>query len=431
MVKFCSFPALLLASGAAMTMSPHVAMAKRIGTIAPYRIVSAARIPEAPAHLRAKWQAYLETSAKHAVHDKQALAAETVAGVPVPPSPADGNGLATMPLDRDAAWYRTSSALEVADTIMSFQTPSGGWGKNMPRNVAPRLPGQHYVHDASPAAGKRSWDFVGTIDNGATTTELSFLARVVEAGDAATAARYGKTIARGIEYLLAAQMPNGGWPQVWPLAGGYHDALTYNDDAMVRVMGILLAAAEGQGGFASLPAHLREKSRQAVADGITCLLDTQIVHKGQRTGWAQQYDALTLVPDSARNYEPVALASSESSRILLFLMAIPEPSPEVQAAVQEGVGWLQRVAITDRIWDRAGGDPQLVVSKGARLLWARFYSIPDNTPVFGDRDRALYDDVRDISPERRRGYSWYNSTPASALASYGIWQKRIARGEGK
>jgi PelA/Pel-15E family pectate lyase len=35
-----------------------------------------------------------------------------------------------------------------------------------------------------------------------------------------------------VRYLLAAQFPNGGWPQVWPLEGGYHDAVTFNDNAV-------------------------------------------------------------------------------------------------------------------------------------------------------------------------------------------------------
>ena len=28
---------------------------------------------------------------------------------------------------------------------------------------------------------------------------------------------------RGLEYIFAAQYPNGGFPQIYPLAGGYHD----------------------------------------------------------------------------------------------------------------------------------------------------------------------------------------------------------------
>ena len=39
-----------------------------------------------------------------------------------------------------------------------------------------------------------------------------------------------------IDYLLASQFPNGCFPQVYPLQGSYHDAVTFNDDATVNVL---------------------------------------------------------------------------------------------------------------------------------------------------------------------------------------------------
>ena len=59
---------------------------------------------------------------------------------------------------------------------------------------------------------------------GQATTEIQFLARV---GNHAA-------VLRGLDYTFAAQFPNGGWPQVWPLEGGYHDAITFNDGASKR-----------------------------------------------------------------------------------------------------------------------------------------------------------------------------------------------------
>jgi len=70
-----------------------------------------------------------------------------------------------------------------------------------------------------------SWNYVGTLDNDATTTELQFLAKVIGRGE--RHGRYRASFLRGVEYLFAAQLPNGGWPQVWPLEGGYHDAITF------------------------------------------------------------------------------------------------------------------------------------------------------------------------------------------------------------
>jgi hypothetical protein len=42
-------------------------------------------------------------------------------------------------------------------------------------------------------------------------------------------------------------------------------------------------------------------------------------------------------------------------------------------------------------------------------------------PIFGDRDRSIHDDVNELSPERRNGYSWYGTSPAKALAAYQAW----------
>jgi len=47
--------------------------------------------------------------------------------------------------------------------------------------------------------------------------------------------------------VFAAQNPNGGWPQVWPLQGGYHDGITYNDGAMLNVMVLLQDISAGTG----------------------------------------------------------------------------------------------------------------------------------------------------------------------------------------
>ena len=52
----------------------------------------------------------------------------------------------------------------------------------------------------------------------------------------------------------------------------------------------------------------------------------QIAENGVKTAWAQQYDALTLEPTSARNYEMASQSAAESANILLFLMELPQPT---------------------------------------------------------------------------------------------------------
>ena len=96
--------------------------------------------------------------------------------------------------------------------------------------------------------------------------------------------------------MLAAQFPNGGWPQVWPLEGGYHDAITYNDDAIGDITSLLTQVASGQGSFAFVTPALRNKAADAERRAIDCVLATQVRIDGRLTAWAQQYDPVTLQP---------------------------------------------------------------------------------------------------------------------------------------
>jgi PelA/Pel-15E family pectate lyase len=226
-----------------------------------------------------------------------------------------------------------------------------------------------------------------------------------------------------VAYLLAAQFPNGGWPQVWPLQGGYHDAITMNDDAVVEVAELMGMVSRGEADLGFLPTSMKTAAAAAEAKTLQLLLTMQVRINGKPTLWGQQHDPLTLAPESARNYEPPALSSSESARALGYLMTVPNPSPAVVAAVKGGIATLKTQAVRDRAWvkvDEAQGR-RLVDKPGAGPLWARYYDIGTLKPVFGDRDKSLHDDVNDLSLERRNGYNWWGTGPAKALAAYEAW----------
>src|SRR5271156_3580527 len=197
-----------------------------IGTSKPAEAITAARIATLPAKDRAAWTAYLERSQKQMQIDRATLAAERTAGAPEPPTPKEGFSARTMPLNRDAAWYGSAEARHIADVIVSFQTPAGGWSKNLDLSGAVRARGQSYTTDNLSKHSSEDefdttkdphWNYVGTLDNDATNTELHFLALVSGATPGAPGEPYRTSFLRGIRYLLAAQFPNGGWPQVWPL----------------------------------------------------------------------------------------------------------------------------------------------------------------------------------------------------------------------
>src|SRR5262245_8054425 len=126
-------------------------------------------------------------------------------------------------LRQSARWYGSTEAIRIADNLLLFQRNSGGWPKNI--DMAAVLGDGDRV-----SLLKEQTQTDSTIDNGATYTQLVFLARVYRA---AKLNRHRESLIRGIDYLLAAQYDNGGWPQYFPLREGYYRHITFNDDAMI------------------------------------------------------------------------------------------------------------------------------------------------------------------------------------------------------
>jgi PelA/Pel-15E family pectate lyase len=419
---------------AAVVSCSACAGASVMGTNPPAQSLTRVRIMQLPASQRAAWLAYFERSERQRQADKDAFAAELKrTGITTPIDPPHGYSARSVPLDRDHEWYASAEARRIADIVVSYQTPAGGWGKNLDMSTEPRQPGERFGPDnlsrfPSPddydTPREPDWNYIGTIDNDATTTQLNYLARVIASDGAASAAAYRSAFVRGIHYLLQAQYPNGGWPQVWPLEGGYHDAITYNDDAMTQVMELLHNVAEAQGDFSFVPAELRAPARASFARGLRCILATQIRSSGKVTVWPQQDDPLTLHPVSARNYELPAACASESTEILLLMMDLPNPTVAEERAIRTGVAWLRKTAVYGQKWERTPDGRELVSTPGAGPIWARYYEIGTDRPIFGDRDKSIHDNVNELSRERRNGYNWYSAEAQRALDRFTVWSEQ-------
>jgi PelA/Pel-15E family pectate lyase len=414
----------------ALVASAFCLSAAIVGTSVPAEPLTAQRIAQLPRSQQAAWTAYLDRSIRQMKADRAALDAELkAAGLAEPLLPPGGNSARSTPLNRPDEWYATPDARRVADIIVSFQTPAGGWSKNLNFADHVRRKGEHFAGnnlsrylgpDDFDTPHDPKWNYVGTLDNDATNTELQFLAKVA-AHAAADGAAYRASFLRGVEYLLAAQYPNGGWPQVYPLEGGYHDAITINDGAVEESLRLLQEVSAGRTPYEFVPADVRRRAGAAVTRGVDCVLAAQIQVNGVRTVWGQQHDPLTLKPVSGRNYEPAAECSSESAALLQFLMDLPNPNPRVVAAVHQGVAWLRKVAIHDQAYARGPEGGHLVPTPHAPALWARFYEIGTDRPIFGDRDKSIHDSVEELTRERRQGYSWYNSAAQAALDRFDQW----------
>lgn len=322
-------------------------------------------------------------------------------------------GWSDATLRQKPEWYSSEEARAVADSVIRYQSPQGGWPKGT--NLA-----------APPSPGAPPFDDASTIDNGATTTPMRFLALMVKATGEA---KYRAAFARGLDYLLAAQYPNGGWPQYFPLRPGYYSHITYNDHAVINVLTLLRNAAAGQPPYNFVDESRRAKAAAAVASGIQVILRTQVKQGGKLTVWCAQHHLTTLEPAWGRDYEPPSLSGAESVGVVRFLMAIERPGPEIIAAIESAVAWLQSVKVQglrveEFTAEDSRRDRRVVADPAGPPLWARFYQLDTNRPIFLGRDKVMRYDFNEIERERRMNYVYLGDWPASLLAEdYPRWRK--------
>ncbi len=308
--------------------------------------------------------------------------------------------------------------MAVADSVIQYQSLQGGWPKNTDLSKPPRGP-----DDIPPLGGGSA----NSLDNDATTVPMQFLARVAHTTGES---KYRDTFLRGLDYLLAAQYPGGGWPQFWPLRKGYYSHITYNDGAMIRVMEVIRDVADGEAPYDFVDAPRRQKAADALSRGIDCILKTQVRQNGKLTAWCAQHDVQTLEPTWARAYEPPSLSGGESVGIVRFLMKIDDPSSEVVAAIEGAVEWLRSEQMKGWRLEEVKNDDgrrerKLVRDPNAPALWARFYELETNRPLYVDRDSVFRYDYNEISYERRSGYSYHGTWGTSVLEKdYPRWREK-------
>ncbi|CAD0219705.1 pectate lyase [Chryseobacterium sp. D764] len=292
----------------------------------------------------------------------------------------------------------------LAEKMLVYQLPIGGWGKQLEDKsvVNYNLPLDKDLLKRIKATG----DDHATIDNNATSKEINAL---IKAYSITKNPEYLKSAEKGISYLLLMQYKNGGFPQYYPNSGLYRKQVTYNDNAMINALTVLYNVAEGKNDFNVVDSKLKEKSKIAVQKGIECILKTQVLQKGIPTIWGDQYNEITLQPDKARAFEPISLATGESVGIVRFLMLQPV-TPEVEKSIKSAVNWFKQNKIEGYSYNVSkvnGKAVRTLAEDKNSVIWARFYDINNNKPLFGDRDGSVKYNYNEVSEERRNGYSWF------------------------
>jgi pectinesterase len=309
-------------------------------------------------------------------------------------------------LQKPDDWFRSHNGQEVIANVLSWQDANGAWVKNQ-NNTAKR-----YTGDKK--------DLRGTFDNGATTPEIRFLSRAYRITNDQ---RCLDAVNKGLDLILKAQYPTGGWPQSYPPDEQYHRFITFNDDAMTRLLRLLGDVASSPD-YDFLDAKRRAAVKQSFQRGIQCILKCQVVANGKLTVWCAQHDDKDLRPQHGRTYELPSLSGAESDGILELLMGLDNPSPEVIRAVKSGAEWYEASKITGirQIW--VNGDKKIIEDKDAPPLWARFYDIESNRPFFCGRDGVKKWSMAEIEPERRIHYRWYTDDGRAVAEAYAKWKEK-------
>lgn len=256
-----------------------------------------------------------------------------------------------------------SAATEVGRVLAWHQGSTGGWPIEVERAVAPP------TSDLGMAQVRRQFG-KGALDDNATQGSLRFLMDLDERIDAPW---LNEAIELGLSFMLESQLEAGGWPQYYPLIGGYHNFYTFNDGATNNAIEVMLKAHEHFG-----DSRFLESARQ----GAEFILASQL--PPEQPGWAQQYD-WDLKPAPARTFEPAAVSSSSTSRNILTLLDIAEHTGDLRylEPIPAAIDWLEMSALDED-------------------HWARFYELETNRPIYPSRSGEIVDSLEKL-PEAERG----------------------------
>lgn len=319
--------------------------------------------------------------------------------VQVPGTPAVGRAFVEAYLATTDSVY-LDAATKAAEALIYGQLESGTWTNAVDFDPKGERVGQY-------RNGKGKGKNFSTLDDGISQNALLFLMKLDEASGQ-TNKDLGRAIQTGLDALLAAQFPNGAFPQGWdgPISGGgdsipasypdydwrtegrikeYWDQYTLNDNVAGTVAAVLMEAER---------IYKEARYREALTKLGDFLLLAQMPEP--QRGWAQQYDA-KMRPIWARAFEPPAVASDETQEVLDTLMTIATHLREARflKPIPEALAFLKKSLLPE-----------------GRL--ARYYELQSNKPLYMSREGKQYSLTHDDSdlPDH---YGWKIDSRIAAL----------------
>ncbi len=267
-----------------------------------------------------------------------------------------------------AAWRATGKQLYLdaavanAHSLVWGQLECGGWVYVV--DYSPEGEQRHYYRRNAGSDNPKLTGGAnrGTFDDDTSQACLRMLMATDEALGGQDAEIHDAVMA-GLDWVLAAQYPHGGFPQWYPLAAtGYSRHSTYNDGNMHYIMYLLMAAYEQYGD---------ERYEQALLTLGDFFIASQLPEP--QPIWAQQYDE-DLRPAWARMFEPASVTGGETSGVMTALIAMAAYTLDEKflAPISPALDWYRRSQLPNG-------------------RWARFYELKTNRPLYFTSDnRTTY-----------------------------------------
>jgi hypothetical protein len=304
-------------------------------------------------------------------------ATRTTAWVQSPGTPAVGEALLAA-YERTKETFLLDAAVAAAHGLVKGQLASGGWDYRIEFDPEARKRYAYRV-DGDPAGKPRN---VTTLDDDNTQSALRFLMhvdRVLEQKDA----KIHEAVKFAQSGLLAAQYPNGAWPQrfsgppkaedhpvlkasypeswprEWPNVN-YAGYYTLNDNAQATTISTLFEAGEIYGD---------KRLSDAARRGGDFLILAQM--PDPQPAWAQQYNA-QMHPAWARKFEPPSVTGGESQGAIRILMDVYRQTGDRKylEPIPRALDYLAKSALPS-----------------GRM--ARFYELKTNRPLYFTRQYEL------------------------------------------
>ncbi|TWT55594.1 Pectic acid lyase [Thalassoglobus neptunius] len=291
------------------------------------------------------------------------------------------------------------AAKDAAEALAYGQLQSGGWANCVDFNPAGE---RVYLYRNGKGRGRNN----SSLDDGQTQSALLFLIRMDGVLQFRDETIHDAAMV-GLDAVLNAQFPNGGFPQSWtePVEDrpvlkakypdhdwrtegrikNYWDMYTLNDNVCGYLAQTLIAAHE---------TYRDERSLQALRKLGDFLILAQMPEP--QPGWAQQYNP-DMEPIWARKFEPPGVSGDETQEAIETLLQIAKYTGDDRylEPIPAALDYLDRSVLPDG---------QL----------ARYYELKTNRPLYMKRSGGTYSLTYDSS-NLPSHYGWKTSAKIDSL----------------